>query len=183
MLFARRSGDDGYIHGGGPGMWIEQGEGGAAQGCAGRVGVVDKQDALAPDFREGKERALEVGDAFGFAQAHLMPGGVLAEQQIGHERHAEGIGQGAGQFLALIESALAQPRGVQGHGDDGVGLGQILAGEGEEPPEQVQHGGVGAELAAQEERFQRAAVCAVEAEMLPRRRRLLACLAQGGLGV
>lgn len=41
-----------------------------------------------------------------------MPGGVLAEQQIGHERHAEGIGQGAGQFLALIESALAQPRGV-----------------------------------------------------------------------
>ena len=29
----------------------------------------------------------------------------------------------------------------------------------------------------------RAAVCAVEAEMLPRRRRLLACLAQGGLGV
>gem|GEM_PF-6430085 len=164
-------------------MWIEQGEGGAAQGCAGRVGVVDKQDALAPDFREGKERALEVGDAFGFAQAHLMPGGVLAEQQIGHERHAEGIGQGAGQFLALIESALAQPRGVQGHGDDGVGLGQILAGEGEEPPEQVQHGGVGAELAAQEERFQRAAVCPVEAEMLPRRRRLLACLAQGGLGV
>ena len=80
-------------HGGGPGMWIEQGEGGAAQGCAGRVGVVDKQDALAPDFREGKERALEVGDAFGFAQAHLMPGGVLAEQQIGHERHAEGIGR------------------------------------------------------------------------------------------
>ena len=87
VLFARRSGDDGHIHGGGPGMWIEQGEGGAAQGCAGRVGVVDKQDALAPDFREGKERALEVGDAFGFAQAHLMPGGVLAEQQIGHERH------------------------------------------------------------------------------------------------
>ena len=111
-------------------IMIEQGEGGAAQGCAGRVGVVDKQDALAPDFRKGKERALEVGDAFGFAQAHLMPGGVLAEQQIGHERHAEGIGQGAGQFLALIESALAQPRGVQGHGDDGVGLGQILAGEG-----------------------------------------------------
>ena len=51
VLFARRSGDDGYVHGGGPGMWIEQGEGGAAQGCAGRVGVVDKQDALA-----GRER-------------------------------------------------------------------------------------------------------------------------------
>lgn len=47
----------------------------------------------------------------------------------------------------------------------------------------MQHGGVGAELAAQEKRFQRAAVCAVEAEMFPRRRRLLTCLAQGGLGV
>ena len=45
-----------------------------------------------PGLPGGKERALEVGDAFGFAQAHLMPGGVLAEQQIGHERHAEGIG-------------------------------------------------------------------------------------------
>ena len=54
VLFARRSGDDGHIHGGGPGMWIEQGEGGAAQGCAGRVGVVDKQDALART--SGRER-------------------------------------------------------------------------------------------------------------------------------
>ena len=164
-------------------MRIEQGEGGAAQGRAGRVGVVDEQDTLAPDFREGEERALEVGGAFGFAQAHLMPRGVPAEQQIGHKRHAEGVGQGAGQLLALVESALAQPGGVQGDGDDGVGLGQILTGKGEEPSEQVQHRGVGAELAAQEKRFQRAAVRAVEAEMFPRRRRFSACLAQGGLGI
>ena len=47
VLFARRSGDDGHIHGGGPGMWIEQGEGGAIVNTSSMVGKYGQPSGFA----------------------------------------------------------------------------------------------------------------------------------------
>ena len=47
VLFARCSGDDGHIHGGGPGMWIEQGEGGSIVNTSSMVGKYGQPSGFA----------------------------------------------------------------------------------------------------------------------------------------
>lgn len=66
------------------------------------------------------ERAAQVASAFAGIETGLRGGRARASQQIEIERNVERAGQRPGQLEGLVEAALAQARGVQGHANEAL---------------------------------------------------------------
>ncbi len=109
-----------HIDAGGAGL--AQGESASIGGGAGGHDVVNQQDRKAGKLGFADlDRVGQLVPAGLESQGTERDGGASACESIRPDRFAGNAGQGASEQSGLVVAALAQPRDMQGHGDEDVG--------------------------------------------------------------